>query len=1312
MFIFSSAFKNSKYVFILFLIIFTFNSLNAQFTDLLDHPDFWGLKKSPNTNRVTKAAYDDNNNIYAGVWGTGIMRTTDGGNTWQILNNGLTNLFITDILFNKSGHLFVSTMGGGIFRSTNKGVAWTQFGTGILYPNVKALAIYPNGWLFAGTFGGGVYLSKDDGSNWTQFNNGLRYRDINSIAITNFGYVVVGSYGGGIFASRDSCKTWIQQNTGIKNYYINDLVKNKTGSMFAASNGRGVYQSANDGLSWAELDTFMIVPFTINKSPLPDLNITRLAVNKNNEIVFGTRFAGAFIYDDVTDFSWVPSSITTTGINEILTDKSENLYAFPAGRAVNYSSGTGETWKDLCSLKVPTTVGIKDPLSPKLIVLAKNKLLLFDQSGNFYNSLNDGDTWSSTGGIGQEVNSVASDSSGNIFAGAVTGLYYSDPTATDWTLVRFHDTSVVDVEVAPNGNIWVTTLFTVKPIPEPPTLPTIYRNVFMSPDGGFNWINKTMDLSSEPLLAALNKIVITNNNIVYLSINNHFLYSADNGANWKNSNTVDYILDASLGKNNTIYTATSGGLYKSISANTFTKIPLFVTDNSLIHVDKNGNIYATGYYDLPDDFAKIQITYRSTDGGNTFKVLSNSYNSEPVTSITSNTDGDVYMTTASGSLYKSVNPATLKAPELKILAEKAEDVPNNQTFNWGSVPKGELYQIQFSIDEEFFYDFETITLSDTLYQVYTNFFPNKKFWWRVRAKNHAALSPWSVARTFISKLAAPVLVAPDSNAAGVAVSARLIWNIVDGAANYDILLSKSKNFTDTVMFAKDFTDSTKITNILDGLTTYYWKVRAKSSKSTSLWSNVRMFKTVVGPPRLIYPANNAFGQMTTVNFNWNKAAQATSYYIQISPKADFSEILKETSVNDTTYTHTGLEYDKVYFWKVRSENKDGASEYSDAWTFRTGYSPVLLDSPVNEKVNLKLPVALKWFNHETQNIYELQLAQDSLFTKNLQKFDNLDNVLEYIPSTLKNFTDYYWKVRATSSENTGLWSEVRTFRTILGKSGLRMPADLSQGLPTSISFLWFTLPGADKYHLQIANDVNFQDLVFSQDTIVNYSIPIKDLKAQSSFFWRVRGTNSDGYGEWSEVWSFTTSGNAPALLSPANGLDTVKTPLTFKWEFFANSKNYKLQISKDNQFGTIAEGSDAVTNTEFTLNNGLEVKTEYFWRVQANLNDGSISDWSQIWSFTTAEVMAVEDNVLIEKSSSYPNPFKDYTTITFNVDKFSQVSIKIIDMSGKTVNYEELGSLIAGNHKYIWSPKGLSKGVYYYIINLGAETIQGDLIKE
>ena len=1299
--------NKSKYAFLLVLIIFSSSSLYSQFTDLLDSPEVLGLKKSPNTNKVTKSVYDDNNNIYAGVWGSGVYKTTDAGNTWKTVNTGLTNLYITDIIYNRSGHLFVSTMGGGIFRSTNKGVAWTPIGTGLLHPNVKTLGMYPNGWLFAGTYGGGMYISKDDGNKWTQINNGLRYRDINSLAFANAGNIVAATNGGGIYTSRDTGKTWMQQNTGVKNKYINDLVKNNTGSIFAASNGRGVLQSANDGISWAELDTFLIRPETINKTPLPDLNITRVAVNKNNQIVYGSRYGGVFMYDDVEDFTWVTTNIRATGINELLTDKSLNIYAFPSDKSVKFSSGTGEVWTDKAI--------IKEPLSPQLFILGKNKSLLYIDSGKYSTSINDGETWYSDGTLNQKLTSFAIDSSGNIFAATRRGLYFSDPLAKYWSFVRFKDTAIFDVEVAPDKKIWITTQYVkFDTTADPDTPKYIYRNLFMSPDNGLTWIDKTMDLSKT--LNSPYQMVITGNNIIYIVVFNQFYYTSDNGNSWKT--TTDslknggYIKDVFLGTNNSIFFSANDGLYKITSNTKFSKIQLYITNNQLIHVDKFNNIYATGYYDLPNGFSQVLITYRSTDGGSTFKVLSNSYNAENVTTITSNSDGDVYMTTESGSLYKIVNPATLKAPVLKILADKTEDVPNQQVFNWESVPKSELYQIQFSTDDQFIYDFETITLSDTLYQVYSNFSPYTKYWWRVRAKNHASLSDWSETRTFISKLATPNLVAPDSNAVGVAVAARLIWKKVAGAANYDILVSKSINFTDTVMFAKDYSDTVKIMNILDGLTTYYWKVIAKNSKSTSYWSNVWLFKTTVGPPRLISPANTALGLMTSLNFNWNKAIQATSYYIQISAKDDFSEIIKETSVNDTTFQYSGLEYDRVNYWRVRSENKDGASAYSDIWSFRTGYSPVLLDSPINAKVNLKIPLTLKWFKHESQNIYEVQLAQDSLFTKDLQKFENLDNILETTPANLKNYTDYYWKVRVISSDNLGLWSEIRTFRTILGKSGLRMPTDQSKGLPTSISFLWFSLQGADRYNLQISNDSNFQDLVFSQDTIVNNSMPKKDLKPQSTFYWRVRGINSDGFGEWSDVWTFTTSGNAPALLSPDNGFENVKIPVTFKWEFFTNSLNYRLQIYKDDKFETTAGGSDAVSNTEFTMNSGLEYNTVYYWRVQANLNDGSTSDWSQTWSFTTEDGTPVEENNLIYESGSYPNPFKDYTTITFNVEKYSEVSIKIIDMSGKTITSEDLGSLIPGSHKYVWNPKGLSKGAYYYIIKIGKKTIQGEMIIE
>jgi photosystem II stability/assembly factor-like uncharacterized protein len=1305
--------KNKLYYFAALLFLIAFGSLasNAQFADMYDHPEFFGLKKSLYTNRVTKAVYDDKNYIYVSIWGTGVYNSTDVGKTWKSLNSGLTNFYVADMIISNSGAFILTTKGSGIFRSVNKGQTWTQINTGLNHLDVKCVNVFKNGWLLAGTYGGGVYISKDDGNKWTQINNGLRYRDINAIAFSAAGYFVAATNGGGIYASRDSGKTWKTQNTGLTNFYINDLKLNKTGSLFAASNGRGVLQSPNDGLSWAELDTFMIRPYTINHSPLPDLNATKLIFNKNDKVLFSSRYGGAFVYDDVEDFAWIPSDIRGNGVNALLSDKYDSLWAFPASKVPLFSDGIGDVWTDK-----PEIATAK---SPKLLILAKNKLLMYDKTGSFYLSTDDGDTWQAVANIGQwQIHSVSKDSSGNLFAATDNGLYVSDMNAANWTPIRFQDSTVFDVQIAPNGRIWAVT-YQLKVNP-PPQEPSVYRNVFVSTDNCVTWTDKTPDLSK--VLENPQKIVITYNNLLYIGLGNFFYYSIDNGTNWKASNQLgasNQVLDLCVGKNNIMYFATYQGIYKTTSPGAFAYIPTVINNNSIIHLDKNDVIYASGSYNDPDNFFSkgCNITYRTSDLGATCKVLNNSYNAEQVTSITSNADGDIYMTTASGSFYKSMNPANLKAPVLANIPDNAYDIPNNPIFSWGKAENAELYQIQLSIDQDFIYDFETVTFSDSSYQIQNTFFPNTKFWWRVRSKNHAALSPWSEARTFITKLAAPTLVAPDSNGVGVSVYANLIWNMVDGASKYDLLLSKSKNFNDTVMFAKDLADTAKITIILDGLTTYYWKARAKNDKSTSLWSNIWQFNTVVGPPRLMSPADKEFGVKTEVNFKWHKAIQATSYYIQITTIADFSGFFHESSVNDTIYPFSGLNYDIVYYWRVRSENKDGVSEFSEPWSFRTGYAPVVLKLPKNDSANLKIPVTLKWQKHETQNIYELQLAQDSLFTKDFQKFENIDSLLEFTPSGLKYFTFYFWRMRVTSSENTGLWSEIRKFRTILGKSGLRIPADQSKGQPISLSFLWYILQGAHKYHLQIANDGNFQDLVFSQDTITNYSMDIKDLQANSTFYWRVRGVNMDfsvnDYGEWSDVWSFSTGGKGPELISPANGAEKIKIPLKFTWNYFENTNNYKLQVAKESTFNNIVAGGDAITGTEFNITTlVLEPSTSYYWHLQANLTDGSTSTWSQTWGFTTDPVLPVKDLQITDNSNSYPNPFKDYTTITFAVNTYSKASIKIIDMSGRTINFAELGILIPGNHKYFWNPKELSEGVYYYIINLDKETIQGELIKE
>src|SRR5258705_10206387 len=51
---------------------------------------------------------------------------------------------------NSIGHVFVGTQGGGVFRSTDNGETWAGINNGLTATNVRALAISPADHIFAG----------------------------------------------------------------------------------------------------------------------------------------------------------------------------------------------------------------------------------------------------------------------------------------------------------------------------------------------------------------------------------------------------------------------------------------------------------------------------------------------------------------------------------------------------------------------------------------------------------------------------------------------------------------------------------------------------------------------------------------------------------------------------------------------------------------------------------------------------------------------------------------------------------------------------------------------------------------------------------------------------------------------------------------------------------------------------------------------------------------------------------------------------------------------------------------------------------
>ena len=83
------------------------------------------------------------------------------------------------------------------------------------------------------------------------------------------------------------------------------------------------------------------------------------------------------------------------------------------------------------------------------------------------------------------------------------------------------------------------------------------------------------------------------------------------------------------------------------------------------------------------------------------------------------------------------------------------------------------------------------------------------------------------------------------------------------------------------------------------------------------------------------------------------------------------------------------------------------------------------------------------------------------------------------------------------------------------------PNDYSNDISINPMLIWNNEINVDSFYVEFSLD-NFETIEYSKSTI-DTSLIISDLNNNTIYYWRVRGSNSEGYGEWSDVWQFKTS---------------------------------------------------------------------------------------------------------------------------------------------------------------------------------------------
>ena len=267
---------------------------------------------------------------------------------------------------------------------------------------------------------------------------------------------------------------------------------------------------------------------------------------------------------------------------------------------------------------------------------------------------------------------------------------------------------------------------------------------------------------------------------------------------------------------------------------------------------------------------------------------------------------------------------------------------------------------------------------------------------------------------------------------------------------------------------------------------------------------------------------------------------------------------------------------------------------------------------------------------------------------------------------------------------------------------LSEPLNNAISQPINLNFKWRWSIEAVYYRLQIATDINFNNIVFNIQNITDTIKNVTGLNNNTNYWWRVNASNALGTSVYSAVWKFTTIISAPAapvLVSPANGATLVATNPLLDWNTSATAESYRVQVSTDSGFTSTVYDSSNITITQFRIpNNGLNINTTYYWRVNAT-NVGGTGPYSTVFNFTTGATNISGNNEIPKEFrlyNSYPNPFNPSTKIKFDIPKSALVKIVIYNVLGKELKTLVNEKLDAGSYEVDWDATDYSSGVYFY----------------
>jgi len=581
-----------------------------------------------------------------------LLKTEDGGATWQELYLPGTDAMVNVMPIPPGGGAIYVGTGGVVYKSENGGATWVRIGPPGRNGDMYDIAVDPRDprTLYLPRRAYGIVKSTDGGMTWTEINTGLNNVSVSLLAVPNnpgsetvYATAVSGE---GTFKTTDGGETWKNVLAGgITHPWADELRVNPLddSDVWEVADVAKVYRSSDYGEKWEKIidpdgpgfrfgSVYALAPAPSD----PDI----IYALKNGFGIFRSRDGGnswSFLHRSEVDYTY---TLAVHPRNPDIVFSGYNPKPFQHWAMIRRSTDGGETWNTV--LQVPDSKGITSvvfaPSDPRIMYAAsrgpRGEVFVSRDGGNSWNVLNEHFTMCTVWGQSQLI--LDPDRPATAYIGTwLGGTWRTRDAGEHWDLL----------EQAPRSSTALSM--------DPTDKDTIYAadrsapKVWRTRDGGDSW-EEVADFSKDGALLVMR--VAAFGGTVYASTFEPFLHggrlykSTDRGDHWTDitGSLGKGILDIAIDPTdpNRIFVTTNiNGAYRSLDGGkTWTRLEGFPdvgaydieidpNDPSSLYIAARGGSLPAWFTRIAGDrpegvtFSDPAGVYRSQDGGETWTQL-------------------------------------------------------------------------------------------------------------------------------------------------------------------------------------------------------------------------------------------------------------------------------------------------------------------------------------------------------------------------------------------------------------------------------------------------------------------------------------------------------------------------------------------------------------------------------------------------------------------------------------------------------------------------------------------------------------------